>query len=150
MRSGDDPGPWAVASLVSAALVDEVADQRIHVVVVGGTDQRRRLTVLNDQPGVDQTLQMVGKRRSGDIQLLLKTADRKTFLARANQGTVDLEAGDVAKSFKLRCGFFDNHGNKITAKAGVVNTISTIIEICQIDLSLTLLSSFSASSLRSL
>jgi hypothetical protein len=57
-------------------------------------------------------MQVVGKRRSGNPELILQTADRQTVVAGADERAIDLEPGRIAERFELLCRLFDFHGNK--------------------------------------
>lgn len=99
------------AFCVDAAFGDQEFDQAVHRRIIGAADQCRHLTFLADQARQDQAMQMMGERRSRDVEFFLQVADRQPVIAGPHERAIDLEPGRIAERFELfRC-FFDFHGN---------------------------------------
>jgi len=82
-RCGSGRSP-AVPSLA------EEADQIGHRRIGRPANQGRGSALLNDQSGMDQTVQMMGERRGRDVDALLEGTDRQTVMARPDERTVHL------------------------------------------------------------
>lgn len=85
------------------------------------TDKRRGLPFLGDQSGIDQSSEMVRKRRRWHDQFFLNGSDRQAISPGPNKKAISLEANGIAQRFELRGCFFDFHGNMMGRPQDVVN-----------------------------
>jgi hypothetical protein len=98
---------------IGAAFSHQKIHDASHHGIVGATDQRCRLPLLVDEADHQQSLKMVGKCRTGELELGLELADAHPGIARANERTIDFQAGGIAKGFKAGCCIINLHAAKI-------------------------------------
>jgi hypothetical protein len=117
------------AGSVGAALIDQKTDKAMHDLIVGATDECRRLSLLDNQANGKQSFEMIGKRRARQIQLSLQLADAKASIPGAHKRTVDLKARWIAEGFKAGCGVVDFHADTLRLGCERVNHISRKMEV---------------------
>src|SRR5690606_30467431 len=98
---------------IDTAFIHEEADKAVHRRIVRAADQGRYLPLLRYETCQDQPVEMMGKRRGRDPELLLNATDRQSAIARANQGAINLKPRRFAEGFELLCCLFDVHRNTL-------------------------------------
>ena len=97
MRSGGGARFIRDAAAICTTFVGEVPDQGVHRRIVCAANERRRLTFLRNQPGVEQAMQVMGEGGRRDPELPLQATDRESRVPRTNQGAVDPKARRITQ-----------------------------------------------------